>query len=58
MQNEVIKFLSGYLTLSEDEAQTIIELSLVRSYKKGTILLREGEMAKNCYLVLKGCVRS
>lgn len=58
MDNEVIKFLSRYITLSEDEAQIIIELSLIRSYKKGTVLLREGEVANHCYLVLKGCVRS
>ncbi len=30
----------------------------IQKYKKGTILLREGEKANECYLILKGCIRS
>ncbi|KUO70359.1 MAG: hypothetical protein APF81_22950 [Desulfosporosinus sp. BRH_c37] len=30
---------------------------LVTSYKKGTVLLKQGDIAGKCYFVLKGCVR-
>ncbi len=43
--------------LSEEEKQSIGELSQVKNYKKGTVLLREGEYPTTCYLILKGLVR-
>lgn len=30
---------------------------LVETYKKGTILLRQGEISSRCYFVLAGCIR-
>ena len=30
---------------------------MIRTYKKGAILLSEGEIAGECYFILKGCVR-
>ncbi len=58
MEHEVIAFLSQYTALSAGEVETILQLNLIRTYKKGTVLVREGEVASHCYLVLKGCVRS
>ncbi|MBT31402.1 MAG: cyclic nucleotide-binding protein [Thalassobius sp.] len=58
MENAAIKFISQFITLSKEEEEILLKLNLVKEFKKGTILLREGEMAKNCYLVLKGCIRS
>lgn len=58
MENQVIAFLSQYTALSAGEVETILALNLMRTYRKGTLLLREGEVAGHCYLVLKGCVRS
>lgn len=58
MENEVINFLSRYINLSREEAETILELNIYRSFEKDAVLLREGEIATQCYLVLKGCVRS
>ena len=58
MENEVISFLSKYTALSGEEVEIILALNLIRTYKKGTLLLQEGEVAGHCYLVLKGCVRS
>ncbi len=43
--------------LSKDELQLIVDNSNIQLFKKGTYLLKEGEVAKHCYLVLKGCVR-
>jgi CRP-like cAMP-binding protein len=58
MKQELIKFLSSYSAFSAEEVSTILELDLFRTYPKGTILLKEGEIAHYCYFVLKGCVRS
>lgn len=58
MENDLIKYLSKYITLTEEEKERLLEQNLIRNCKKDTILLEEGEVAKNCYLVLKGCVRS
>ena len=58
MSKELIDFLSQYATFNDDELRIIENESDVREYPKGYVLLREGEMATNTFLVLKGCVRS
>lgn len=58
MQDAIIAYFSRYMTLTEEEVQLILDNIVFKSFSKGTILLREGELAKECYLVLKGCVRS
>ena len=58
MENELVKYLSKYTSLSAEIINVIVEKSDIRSYKKGTILLREGELSNECYLILKGCIRS
>lgn len=55
--HEIIRYLSKYATLSDVEAQAIIDGLDIRQYKKGEVLLREGEVAALCYFVIKGCVR-
>ncbi len=58
MENELFAYISRYMILTEEEKETITELSIFRSFKKGTILLREGEISMHSYFVLKGCLRS
>ncbi|UZR97677.1 Crp/Fnr family transcriptional regulator [Chondrinema litorale] len=58
MENAAIKFISQFITLSKEDEEILLKLNLVKEFKKGTNLLKEGELAKNCYLVLKGCIRS
>jgi CRP-like cAMP-binding protein len=58
MIHEIIKFITHYVPLTDEEIQIIEDLKLIATYKKNTILLSEGEWAKECYFVLKGCVRS
>lgn len=53
----IFDYLSQYMTLSEEEIQIISGENLIREYKKGAILLKEGEIAQECFLVLKGCVK-
>ncbi len=58
MADEIIKFISAYIDLSPQEISIIDEQKMIESYKKDTVLLAEGAYAKECYFILKGCVRS
>lgn len=58
MENDLIKFLSKYGSFTEEEVRIIQDQKIIREYGKDTILLREGQLAKECFLVLKGCARS
>ena len=58
IENELVKFLIKYTSLSDELINVIVENSDIKSYKKGTILLREGELSNECFLILKGCIRS
>ncbi len=45
------------MPLSDEEAEAIAETMHVQQYKKGAILLREGQISAEAYFVLEGCVR-
>lgn len=58
MKDILFDFISKYISLTEDEKNAILSEDLFRSVKKGTILLKEGQMSKESYFVLKGCIRT
>jgi CRP-like cAMP-binding protein len=58
MQDILFDFISKYIDINEDEKNVLISLDLFRTFKKGTILLKEGEKSKESYFVLKGCIRT
>ena len=58
MINNLIEFLSAYGTLSQNSFEIILKSNLIKEFKKNDILLKEGQYAKECYFVLKGCLRS
>ncbi|HPH87278.1 MAG TPA: Crp/Fnr family transcriptional regulator [Chitinophagales bacterium] len=45
------------MPLTTEEITAISETMTIKSYKKGSILLREGETSSEAYFVLEGCVR-
>jgi len=57
MKNELFKLFSSIPSLNKEEVKAIVDDITVCVYKKGTILLNEGEICKECYAVLKGCIR-
>ncbi|MBW5446125.1 cyclic nucleotide-binding domain-containing protein [Cohnella sp. CFH 77786] len=57
MKSILYKYMTKFTSLSEAEQQAIAEQIVVEEYKKGTVLLRQGEVPLKCYFVLKGCVR-
>ena len=58
MEEEIFKFLSKYVTLSEDEKRIIAENSSFKFFPAGHQLLREGQYGQHCYFVVKGLLRS
>ncbi|MBC7449531.1 MAG: Crp/Fnr family transcriptional regulator [Hymenobacteraceae bacterium] len=57
MANAIFAYLAKYITLSEEERETITSLNLFRSYKKGDVLLKAGQRSNDSYFVVKGCIR-
>jgi CRP-like cAMP-binding protein len=57
MKEVLDRFLKGFTYLTPDERSLLVENTQLQEVKKGTVLLEEGQIARNCYAVLKGCVR-
>ncbi|SOE23832.1 cAMP-binding domain of CRP or a regulatory subunit of cAMP-dependent protein kinases [Spirosomataceae bacterium TFI 002] len=58
MRNEILTYLSKYTEITEELESVISESTYIKTFKKGTILLKEGAFSTECYFVLKGCIRS
>ncbi|MDQ0061682.1 Crp/Fnr family transcriptional regulator [Paenibacillus harenae] len=57
MKNMLFKYMTKFTTLNEEEQQAIAQEILIEEYKKGTVLLAQGDVPAKCYFVLKGCIR-
>ncbi|MEL3973328.1 Crp/Fnr family transcriptional regulator [Rossellomorea oryzaecorticis] len=57
MKDVLIQYMKRFSNLSEEELRKLTENVPVADFKKGTILLQQGEIPDKCYFVLKGCVR-
>ncbi len=57
MDNKLIQYFARIMPLSKEEVEAIAETMTVLQYKKGTVLLREGQISTEVYFVLDGCVR-
>jgi len=57
MENELFNFIGKYMPLKEEEKKAITDLNIFKTVKKGTVLLKEGEISGDYYFVIKGCIR-
>lgn len=57
MSDALVQFMAKKTMLSNAEIEEIVKLMNVQTIKKGTILLRQGEISTKCYFVLAGCIR-
>ena len=57
MEDIIFDFISKYITLTKEEEKEFILLNTFKSFKKGTVILKEGELSDECYFILKGCLR-
>ena len=58
MQNLLFDFISKYISLTEEEKNTLISLDIFHTVKKGTVLLKKGQHSREGYFVLKGLIRT
>jgi CRP-like cAMP-binding protein len=57
-EESILKNISKHISLDEKEKQYFISLLHYKKLKKGEILLNYGEIAKNNYFVISGCLRN
>lgn len=57
MHNKLLNYFSRLGTVTQEESDAIAETMVIKTFKKGTILLREGQVSREAYFVLDGCVR-
>ncbi len=57
MQEKLLNYFLKIMPLSKVEIEAIVETMSIKHYKKGAILLKEGQIATEVYFVLEGCVR-
>jgi len=58
MGNLLFDYISRYMPLRDEEKKAILDLSLFKQYKKGTLLLKKGQVCDYGYFAIKGCIRS
>jgi len=58
MENEILKYLSKYIPITDELEEEISRIEFIKCYNKGTILLKEGNVSNECYFIIKGCIRS
>lgn len=57
MEDQIIKYFSRFMSLTAAEAEAIRDSICIRTFEKGTVLLKEGQISRECYFILKGCIR-
>lgn len=57
MNKKLLSFMKKNIRMDQKEINEIAEELRVEEYKKGTILLKQGEVSNKCYFVLSGCIR-
>ncbi len=50
-------YISQHTTLTPEEVRVLDESIPVRAFEKNTVLLCEGEISRECYFILSGCIR-
>lgn len=57
MEEILLKYFQKIMPLTQEEIEGIVETMTIKEFKKGTVLLKEGQISTEVYFVLKGCVR-
>lgn len=56
-KEKIRQLVSQFPILTKDEVSLIVDKTVVKEFKKGEILLREGQVPRYCYMVVEGCIR-
>ena len=58
MENEILKYLSKYIPITNELEEEISRIEFIKCFDNGTVLLEEGNISNECYFIIKGCIRS
>jgi CRP-like cAMP-binding protein len=53
MEDKLLNYFSRIMPISTDEADAIAATMVIKHYKKGDVLLKEGQISTEAYFVLK-----
>ena len=57
IEHKLIDYFARFRPLTETQKEAILESMEIQTYKKGEVILREGQLARSNYFILEGCVR-
>jgi CRP-like cAMP-binding protein len=57
MVHDIDLFLRSTGMLTDEEIEVLSQMMTIKTFKKGSFLLKEGQIASYAYFTLKGCVR-
>ena len=57
MKDSLIRYISQFDKFTQEEINAVVENTQLEHFKKGTTILREGQICTKCFFVLKGCIR-
>lgn len=57
MKKELLKHIKNYTDISNEKLIEVIEQLPIKSFRKNSLLLEQGEIPEKCYFVLKGLIR-
>ncbi len=53
MKDSLIHFISQFGKFTQEEINLIVEHTQLESFKKGTTILREGQICTKCFFVIE-----
>ncbi len=56
-REKVRAIINQIQVFTQAEKDLIVEETIIEEFKKGAILLRQGQIPKRCFMVVEGCVR-
>ncbi|WP_052599825.1 Crp/Fnr family transcriptional regulator [Aureispira sp. CCB-QB1] len=57
MKEKIIEYMAQFEFFTTTEMEEIAAQLHIEAFPKGTLLLKEGEIADKCFFVLEGCIR-
>ncbi|MDO1449737.1 Crp/Fnr family transcriptional regulator [Rhodocytophaga aerolata] len=57
MEQKILEYISTYVPLTQEEKSSILKEVPYKTFKKGTHLLQEGQISKECYFTIQGLIR-
>ncbi|WP_247235574.1 Crp/Fnr family transcriptional regulator [Telluribacter sp. SYSU D00476] len=57
MEQKILDYIAKYVPLTVEEKQAIVKELPYRTFRKGTHVLRQGQISRECYFNVQGLVR-